>query len=103
MRLYIMRHGPAEDAAPSGRDFDRSLSESGRARTTAVARELERRDERPVRILSSPLRRAVQTADIVAGVLGGSVEVRSELAPSEAAPDILSELLRGGAARVLVV
>jgi phosphohistidine phosphatase len=69
----------------------------------AVARELERKGERPVRILASPLRRAVQTADIVAAVLGGAVEVRGELAPSEAAPDIVNELMGGDDERVLVV
>ena len=102
MRLYVMRHGPAEDSSPSGRDFDRSLSAHGRTRTKLVARELEKLGERPARIISSPLRRAVQTADIVAGVLGGTVEFSEQLAPSEAAPDIVRELA-GSAASVLVV
>ena len=26
MRLYLLRHGDAEDQAPSGRDFDRRLT-----------------------------------------------------------------------------
>ena len=30
MRLYVMRHGPAEDRAPTGRDFDRALTRAGR-------------------------------------------------------------------------
>jgi phosphohistidine phosphatase len=103
MRLYIMRHGPAEDSAPSGRDYDRPLSEAGRARTTAVARELERLGERPQRIFSSPLVRARQTADIVARVLGCAIEIRDELAPSEAAPDILREVNGPSLERILLV
>jgi phosphohistidine phosphatase SixA len=30
MKLYVMRHGPAEDFSASGRDFDRALTASGR-------------------------------------------------------------------------
>lgn len=98
-----MRHGPAEDSSPSGRDFDRPLSENGRTRTTAVARELERRGERPRRIFASPLARAQQTAEIVAGVLGGTVETRDELSPSEASPDILREIRAAAPGSVLLV
>src|SRR6185436_9376094 len=103
MRLYVMRHGPAEGSSPSGRDFDRALSENGRAETARVARELERRGERIDRILSSPLVRAVQTAEIVRSALGGKLEIRDELAPSESAPDIVRDLPTEGAERVLIV
>ena len=104
MRLFIMRHGPSEESAPSGRDFDRSLSASGRKRTTAVARELLRRGEHPERIVSSPLVRAVQTAALVASVFGGTrTEVREELAPSEDAHDFVLELLWASVQSVLLV
>lgn len=98
-----MRHGPAEGSAPSGRDFDRALSEAGRHITSSVARELLRRGEIPGRIFSSPLLRAVQTGEIVAAALGGSVEVLETLAPTEAAPDLAGALHSGSAERVLVV
>jgi phosphohistidine phosphatase len=98
-----MRHGPAEDASPTGRDSDRSLSDGGRARTEVVARALSSRGERPARIVSSPLRRALQTAEIVAKVLGGSVEIMNELAPSETAPDVVRDLLNGDRDSVLLV
>lgn len=103
LRLYIMRHGPAENSAPSGRDGDRPLSEAGRARTMAVARELERRGQRPQRIFSSPLVRARQTADIVAGVFGCAIDVRDELAPSESAPDIVRQVESTSLERLLLV
>lgn len=77
-----MRHGPAEDDAPSGRDFDRRLTVRGRERTERVARALGRRAA-PARILCSPLVRTVETAQVVAAVLALSCEpeLRDELAP----------------------
>jgi phosphohistidine phosphatase len=105
VRLYIMRHGPAEDGAPSGRDADRSLSAAGRARVALVARELVQRLEAPARIMSSPLLRAMQTAEIVRDVTGMShdVEIREELAPSEGATGLVKELVRAGDTSVLLV
>jgi phosphohistidine phosphatase len=65
MRLYVMRHGPAEDHAASGRDEDRALTPSGRERVRGVARMLASERELPSRILTSRLVRATQTAEIV--------------------------------------
>ncbi len=76
-----MRHGPAEDFAASGRDRDRALTISGRARVERVAAALRERGERPGRILTSPLARARETADIVAKILGLDTLVDEALAP----------------------
>src|SRR5665213_3672830 len=65
MRLYVMRHGPAEDQAASGRDEDRALTTSGRERVRGVARLLASEAELPSRILTSRLVRATETAEIV--------------------------------------
>jgi phosphohistidine phosphatase len=86
MKLYVMRHGPAEDEAQTGRDADRALTASGRDRVRSIARTLFEADEMPAHILSSPLVRALQTAEIVAAATkladrGGTVQVRRELAP----------------------
>jgi phosphohistidine phosphatase len=86
MKFYLMRHGPAEDYAPSGLDADRALSASGRERVVAVSEGLVTLEEEPIQVFTSPLVRAVQTAEIVAlvtrlGARGGRVEVRRELAP----------------------
>jgi phosphohistidine phosphatase len=66
MKLYVVRHGPAEDAATSGADSDRALTAAGRERVRAVARALIEIDEVPRLVVSSPLVRAVQTGEIVA-------------------------------------
>jgi len=71
MLLHVMRHGPAEDRAPSGRDADRPLSAEGRERVRHVAEELRQRLGGALpRVLASPLLRAQQTAAIVVEVLG---------------------------------
>lgn len=111
MKLYVMRHGSAEDEAPSGRDADRALTASGRERTRNVARALVGQNEAPLTILSSPLVRALQTAEIVAAVTDhdrrdgstGVVEVRRELAPGGDALALTLEMLRAGRKRVMVV
>ena len=64
-----MRHGPAEDQAPSGRDFDRRLTPHGRRVVERVAQEMVRRNLPISRIVASPLQRARQTAERVHAIL----------------------------------
>lgn len=70
-RLYVLRHGIAEDAHPDAPHDDgaRRLTEKGRQRTERAAHGMKRLGVAPVRIASSPHTRARQTAEIVAGVL----------------------------------
>jgi phosphohistidine phosphatase len=118
VKLYVMRHGPAEDNSTTGRDSDRALTPDGRERTRAVARALLAEDEAPLAILSSPLVRALQTAEIVAAVTDlekrvreakeaggapGAVEIRREMAPGGDALGLVVELARSGRKRAMVV
>src|SRR5687767_11718267 len=108
MKLYVMRHGPAEDVSPSGRDGDRALTPSGRDRVRVVAKALLDGDESPFAVITSPLVRALQTAEIVANVtdlakraqanerVSGAVEVRREMAPGGDALGFVGQLLRDG-------
>lgn len=66
MKLYVMRHGIAEDAAADRRDADRRLTGEGRARMRAAAGGLRALGVRFDAILTSPLPRAAETAAIVA-------------------------------------
>jgi phosphohistidine phosphatase len=81
VRLTLIRHGEAGDDAP--RDELRSLTLRGRAAVERVARALRRRGGDFTLVASSPLVRAVQTAEIVsAGVgYGGRVVIDEALVP----------------------
>jgi phosphohistidine phosphatase len=105
VRLYILRHGPAEDHASTGRDFDRALTPAGRERVRSVARALREADEMPEVIVSSPLVRAIQTAEIVAAAAGktAAVEVRGELSPGTDARPLVREKVAANAPRVMLV
>ena len=68
MRVTLVRHGEAESHA--WRDEDRALTRRGRADARRVGRALHRQGARFGLIVSSPLVRAVQTAEIVAAATG---------------------------------
>lgn len=59
MDLILWRHADAEDGSP---DAERRLSAKGRKQAARVAKWLEARLPRDARVLSSPARRARQTA-----------------------------------------
>jgi phosphohistidine phosphatase len=104
MKLYVMRHGPAEDFAPSGRDADRALTASGRDRVRDVAKLLVKSDEAPRVLISSPLVRALQTAEIVAGEIGiDHVETSRDLAPGGDAYAFARDLAKSDRKRVMIV
>ena len=70
--LHVIRHGRTEDNA-AGRLLGRadpSLDELGARQAAAVAGSLARVD----RIVTSPLRRCVETAEAIAAVTGASIE-----------------------------
>jgi phosphohistidine phosphatase len=68
---YFVRHGIAADAeAWEGSDFDRPLTAKGRKQMARVAKRLSRIDIEVDTIVTSPLLRAKQTAEILADALG---------------------------------
>jgi phosphohistidine phosphatase len=108
MKLYVMRHGPAEQAAESGVDGDRALTASGRERVRDVARALVDAQEAPLNLVTSPLVRAVQTAEIVAmvatiGDREGTVWARREMAPGGAGVQLALRLASEGRRRMMLV
>lgn len=73
MLLYLLRHADADTVAES--DDARCLSEKGLAQAKKVARFCEAHDLHPALILSSPVRRAHETALIVSAHLRAELEV----------------------------
>lgn len=76
-RVFVARHGEADYESDLVTDDGGSLSPAGREQARRLAERLA--GERIARVWSSPLSRAVQTAEIVAGILGVDVVVREGL------------------------
>jgi phosphohistidine phosphatase len=64
-QVYLIRHGIAADPEAYERDYERSLTAKGRAKTKAVARQLKALNIGFDELLTSPLVRARQTAEIL--------------------------------------
>jgi phosphohistidine phosphatase len=95
MELYLLRHGIAEDRAASGRDADRRLTEEGRDKLRRILERAHAAGAQPSLILSSPLRRALETAEIAAHALGyhGKI-VRTPALTPESSPQQVWEAVR---------
>ena len=79
--LHLLRHADAGDpAAWAGDDADRPLSPKGERQAERLASFLADRGLTPDAIISSPLVRARQTAEIVGGRLGIGVAIDERLA-----------------------
>jgi len=87
MQIYLLRHGIAEDARPGQPDAERALTGEGREKLRRVLKRARQAGTAPELILSSPYRRAIETADVAAEVLGyqGKV-VRTRALVPEASP-----------------
>lgn len=75
MTIYLVRHGEA--AAPWHESDDPGLNERGHAQAAEVARLLHERIEPGSQLLSSPLRRARETAGPLAEMLATDVIVNA--------------------------
>jgi phosphohistidine phosphatase len=93
MQLYVLRHGEAEEQETGLADRDRKLTAKGKRDLKDVLKLARRADVAPDLILSSPLRRAQETAAIAAEVLGCKqiVETRN-LLPGASPEQIWKEI-----------
>ncbi len=111
MKLYLVRHAIAEERSatadirrgsgikaksrPTTPDAERALTPQGKAKMTRAAQGLRKIKVRPDAILTSPLRRARETAEILAEALGGiKIEVLEELAPGTELSSVVAALRR---------
>jgi phosphohistidine phosphatase SixA len=97
MRLFLVRHA---EAAPGEPDELRPLTPAGRA----VARDLGERlaSEQPDAVVSSPLLRARETAELVARAAGLTPEADERLAPGATVED-LQEAIAGRGETVIAI
>ena len=97
MRLYIIRHAIAiPHGIPGVSDDDRPLAEEGIRRMRKAADGLLSLGYVPEHVLSSPLLRARQTAEIILNAFGKDVEmtIAQYLAPSGSRRDLYREIAR---------
>ena len=94
MEIYLLRHGIAEDHAEGG-DAQRALTDDGRKKLRRVLERAEQAGVSPSLILSSPYKRAQQTAEVAVEVLHykGRI-VQTEALVPEASPDAFWEVIR---------
>ena len=95
MDCVLMRHGIAVERDEwEGTDGDRPLTERGTKRVAEAAIGLSRLDVQPTHVFSSPLIRAIETANIVHSSLGvcPAMHVVDELLP-DASPNRLLAIL----------
>ena len=106
MEIVFMRHANALSAREAGvhSDGERPLSENGVREAREAAEELAGRGFRPSAIVTSPLRRAMQTAQQAAAVFPGT-DIRPEpgLASASDPAELAKSLIRDAAGPILVV
>lgn len=79
MHIYLCRHATAVNAGdPAPMDEDRWLSEKGRAEADSIGQALASLPEVPARVVTSPLVRAVQTAEALARALRSARPVAAD-------------------------
>jgi phosphohistidine phosphatase len=102
--VVLVRHAIAEERRPGLRDAARRLTPEGRDKLERAARGLKRLGVVPDRILTSPLVRAAETAEVLAEVLAPAVkpETCGPLAPGHT-PQEVGEALPEGARTVVLV
>lgn len=98
MELYLLRHGIAVESGTAGFEDDaaRPLTGKGRRQLRKIAGAIRKLEPKFDLILSSPLLRARQTAEIVAGELKlkKRLKLSNALAPGSTATILIRQLSR---------
>ena len=103
--IVLFRHGIAAEAKRGSPDAERALTEEGTDKTRRAALGLKELGIAPDVVLTSPLRRAEETAAIACRVLApeSKPEIYPPLAPGHDPREVLDELRRYGKALQIVL
>jgi len=93
MEIYILRHGIAEEPKAGAPDAERALTDTGREKLRAVLEQAHESGVKPSLILTSPYKRALQTAHMAGQVLGCHKIVESEILVPSSAPKAVWDAL----------
>lgn len=91
--LLLLRHARPTSTSPTGRDFDRPLTDVGRADARRVGQLLRHKEIKPEVVISSPAVRARETADLVCEAAGLSTQTRFDARIYEASLEELLQLV----------
>lgn len=95
MDIFLVRHGEAIEQAATDDDGIRWLTSKGRKALVKAANRLDNYRVRPGLIITSPLTRAVQTAELLAAAVGSHAELRADSRLStDGSVEQLLELIR---------
>lgn len=94
MQVYLLRHGIAEEERVGLSDAERALTIEGRRKLRQTLQIAAHAEVKPALIFSSPLKRAMQTAEIAKEVLTCKSEIVTTraLLPGAAAEQVWEEI-----------
>jgi phosphohistidine phosphatase len=99
VRVYLVRHA---EAGPGEPDEVRQLTPAGREQARELGMRLAAEGVRPDIVLTSPLLRARETAEVVARALGSVWEFDGRLAPGATADAVRATVAERGDVVVVV-
>lgn len=102
-RLYIVRHGKADQDSPTGMDRDRPLLPRGVEQARWLGERLATADARPALIITSPYARAIETARLIQAALDCPLDTETSLQTGRRASEAAKEVERRAADGPLVV
>ncbi|MGC6487613.1 MAG: SixA phosphatase family protein [Planctomycetota bacterium] len=108
MWIYLLRHGVAEDLRAGMDDGDRALTEEGWQKLRAASGSWRRLVRRPSVVVTSPLLRARETAEVFVETTGRPADLRVDaclepIAPLSHATTMLEGLLLEGTESVALI
>lgn len=94
MQLFLLRHGIASDAKPGQPDSERALTPEGKKRLRSVLKLASQTGVNPTLILTSPYRRAQETAHLAAELLSykGELVTTDVLIPASKPEQVWDEI-----------
>lgn len=103
MQLYFLRHGEADWPHWTRPDDERPLTDFGKKEVRQVAKFLDRLKVKPNLVVTSPLPRALQTAEVAADQLKTKLRQDEALEPGFGISELRTLLKRHGSKALMLV
>lgn len=103
MRIYIIRHGKAEEHTDTGIDADRVLRKRGHKQAQWLARSLSEMPHPPQLVLSSPYMRARETAEPIWEALSQPAQYDDRLGADRSLSDAMDVVVDANGADAIAL